>query len=805
MNSDFPPLSLAAPQVVDRRPERRPPIPLSTEILARRTEIARALGVKVEGLNKFLRGLSADERRAVFFKVTHDGPVDLGGTGLKPLAIRSDKVTLAIPRGDNLDALAAKITEFETATPDRNGVVKHQNLVVPIESIERGDPMDRLSDELLAEYESLVSQPNVICEVEILSVLENGVRKQRERIAEILRELNNAFASGVHGTLFEHDTRDCICRAVMRCTGPMFRKLVEEDFWQTRISWFEPKPRFETFHMTLDQFNFARLHPIKSPPNDAPVICIMDSGVTPGNPFLAPVTKPELLKSFLTTDSEPFDAVGHGSGVASIASYYALTLADEAENTPKAWIAGARILDETNQIEDRLFSKLIEEVVVEFKPHGVRIFNLSVADIGKKWNQETKRTQPRNSWTARTIDRLSREHDVVFVVAAGNIPSVNVRELLRSGKDYPLYLRDEDCRLLDPSQSALAITVGSIAPPSSLVVQSPDTVIAQDYQPSPFTRSGPGIKGETKPDVVEVGGNFVRDVDLNWVRSNPGTNVMMASNKLTPAVAHNHGTSFAAPRVAHTLAVALHELNQLGIGHVSAPLLKAFLVNSCSYRGNYTEVMDSLGESGRKKWLDILGHGIPDATRTTGCDDYSTVLFYQGDLEPNKVAFFDVPVPSSLTESNSTKRITVTLAHYPEVQKWGLESYFGADLKWRMFRGNVERQSIIDIMSTETEATESEDESASSDQVKELQFDHKLTRRSRGAVQHDIHEWTRHYEEFSANHYTLAVGAYKRWNRAKEPVPFGLVIRIEDCKANVQIYQQIKQAVEVLVRQQARV
>ncbi|MEZ6095404.1 MAG: S8 family peptidase [Pirellulaceae bacterium] len=523
----------------------------------------------MDAANEHLKSLTDEQRKAVFFKVTHDGPVELTGTGLKPLVDRSRDVTFAVPTSDNLDSFAAKVQQFAISAP-KNGLVENQSFA-NIEDVSPGEPKDRLSDEFFTKYDSLTKQDLVICEIEMLAPLDRGVNQRRTTIAELLRDLKNAFASGMHGTLFEHEEGDGICRAVIRCTGKMFQQLVEDEEWQRKISWFEPKPQFETFHTIWNDFAFEKLAPIGSPPTDAPVVCIVDSGVTSGNPFLRPVTKDELLKSFLKHDPDnPFDENGHGSGVASLAAYHVINIDEGAANTPKIWIAGARILGKDCQIEEqRLLSKVIEEVVATFVPLGVRIFNLSVGDLAKKWNQDSKRTQPRTSWTARTLDRLSRQHDIVFVVSAGNILLNPIRDFLQDGIPYPVYLCDPESRILDPGQAALAVTVGSISA-GTLVVSSPDTAIALDFEPSPFTRSGPGIKGEIKPDLVEVGGNLVTDVNFTGVRRNPGTNVVMASHQLTPAAAHNYGTSFSAPRVANKLAVLLHELKQFGLDYVSA-------------------------------------------------------------------------------------------------------------------------------------------------------------------------------------------------------------------------------------------
>ncbi|QDV50093.1 S8 family peptidase [Gimesia fumaroli] len=797
MDNEFPPRELVGPTIQKRKKEKSRAVPLSKELLARKNEIARVLGTKVDQLDKQLRSLTDEQRRTIFYKITHDGPVKISGIGLKPLTDRSESITLAVPTGSDLHSFKEKIQAFAADIPKKDRV-KHPELA-RIEDVERGDPKDRLSDELFAKYDDLVKKQYVICEIEILSLL-NGRNKQREEIRQILADLRSVFANGIHGTLFEHEEREGVCRAVIRCTGEMFRRLVEEDRWQRRISWFEPKPKFETFQTVRKNFKIQDLETISAPNDQVPIICIVDSGVSSGNPFLEPVTKDEMLKSFLKhSPDNPYDENGHGSGVASLAAYYALDLNKGARNSGKAWIASARILDASNQLEEeRLFSKVIEEVVKEFVPLGVRIFNLSVADLAKKWNPDNKRTQPRTSWTARTLDRLSREFDIVFVVSTGNIPLNQIREYINSEVEYPSYLCDSDSRILDPGQAGLALSVGSIAP-STLISQTADTAIALAFEPSPFTRSGPGIKEETKPDLVEFGGNLLRSADPLWVQSNLATNVVMASHQLSPAIAYDYGTSFAAPRVANKLAIVLNDLTDMGPANVSAPLLKAFLINSAGYRGDLNHLQEHLD---RKRWLDVLGNGWPDAARATECDDYSVILFHQGRLGADQVAFFEIPVPAQMIDSTAKKRITVTVVHDPEVQKWGLENYFGISLKWRMFRGDVDQEKIIDGMST---AEEGNDESETVDIPNELKYEHKVNRRSRGTVQHDWCEWTQHREEFSNNHYTLAIASYKKWQRKVEPTKIGVVVRIEDLGGTVMVYNEVRTQLDILIEQRAKV
>ncbi|MFM8479116.1 MAG: hypothetical protein ACKOEO_25290 [Planctomycetaceae bacterium] len=145
----------------------------------------------------------------------------------------------------------------------------------------------------------------------------------------------------------------------------------------------------------------------------------------------------------------------------------------------------------------------------------------------------------------------------------------------------------------------------------------------------------------------------------------------------------------------------------------------------------------------------------------------------------------------------------VTVVHDPEVQRWGLESYFGIDFKWRMFWGDVSRETIRQKMSyTADEETDNEDgEKPQPVSASELEFEHRITRRSRGSVQHDWFEWQNHKTEFSRSHYTLAITATSRWSRKTGPTKFGLVIRIEDLGGTIPVYAAVVAELDVLIEQ----
>ncbi len=812
MNEGFPPLNLSPPEIHTRKKEKPRLAPLPPELLAKRDEIARVLNVKVGSLSRKLKALSADERKAIFYKLEHDIPVNpaqtLSGTDLKAISQPSPETVFAIPKEDDLGRLAEKIKQFG----EGNLKMGHapNEWVAHLTDISEADPKDRLSPDLRKRFSQLIKRKNIICEIEFLTLL-LGKRKQLEQIEEWLKELQTTFANGVHGSVFEHEVSLPTCRAVIRCTGSMFEKLVEEGRWIESIRSIESRPKFQTFQEVLQQFRFQDLAEITSPPADAPVVCVLDSGVTSGNPFLEKVVRPDLSKSFLANAPDnPNDEHGHGSAVASLCAYYSLNIAKEAQNIPKLWIAAARILDANNKIEnERLFSAVVEEAVKHFVSKGVKIFCLAVGDDRRIWSESRKGLIPRQSWVARRLDQLSRRYDVVFVTCTGNIDLHDLREFVGDDNEYPHYFDEESVHLLDPGQAALALTTGSICHTTQIVLARDSFPMALRNQPSPFTRMGPGIRKEIKPEVVDYGGNLAIDGSTGNVRDNRGLQVVAASKQLSPAASYWSGTSFAVPRIAHKLALINQDLLSLGVS-ASSSLLRAFLVNSARHReenGELADLREKYAEAGEREKLHmLLGYGLPDADRATGCDDYSVVCFFQGEIEPDRVAFFDVPVPSELSDSDGAQQLTVTVAFAPEVQRWGLERYLGADVKWRMYRGDKSRDDIIDAMSEPTDESDvittsdlfaSDDEEPS--QPKELPFKPSVSRRSRGTVQHATYHWSRHQQEYSDGSYVLAVAAYKRWSRKVAPIPIAVVVRLEDLGRKTPIYAEVQAQVEVRV------
>lgn len=792
MPNEFSPLQFRAPEVVDRRRMRSARVPVDPVLFAERERYARELSNKVGVISNQLRVLPPEARKAVFLKIEHDRKVDLGGTDLKLMAEQSSSISLAIPKASDLTKLENKINEFSRAAPTDNHL-PNEGLVYFTKEIRLGIPTDRLSDQFLSVYQSAIDDQLYTYELELIS-FENGSRKVKIDLMGKLSLLERELGNGVHGHVFEHEYFSNLCRVILRSNGRKLKQLVEESNWQTTIAWFDEKPRFETFQAEYEDFNFGELQPIPNIDPDAPAVCMIDSGINTGNPFLRNVSNPEWNKSFLDSKlNDPSDEHGHGSGVASLISYYSLNIANGAVNIPRIFVASARLHDQDNQGDEKLLSKKLKEIVSFYAPLGIKVFNLSVGIINRSWNLENRRTLPRRSWIARTLDELSYQHDVVFVVSAGNIPLPHIGSLIGENGEYPNYLFSPDSRLLDPAQSAGAITVGSINSHTLIHTSPQSIVLGNTHEPSGFTRTGPGVLREAKPDVVEFGGGVVFDQSLGRVRRNSAQDVVMASKNLTPALARDVGTSFATARVSHKIANIQNELRLLNITP-SLNLLKALLVNTCESKFFSSE------EFSRELSINALGYGVPDHLRATETNAHSCLLYFDGEIETDKVSIFKIPVPRALSESTGRKRLTITVSYLPEVHRNALHRYMGTKLEWDLFRGDTEYSEVLDFYSEREESVEEQEVNEEDNPKKLTGFTYGKRARSKGLVQHDIIEWTRHTEEHSNGDYVLALLFRSLWASKQKPVKYSVVVRLEDDGRAVQIYDLVRASVTTPVR-----
>jgi hypothetical protein len=164
--------------------------------------------------------------------------------------------------------------------------------------------------------------------------------------------------------------------------------------------------------------------PEPQPPSDeAPAVCVIDSGIQEAHVLLAPAIDTVTSRCFLpgTTPTDVADYVrpgGHGTRVAG-AVLYGETVPSDGQPPLPFWIQNARVLDGENRMPEQLFPPAATKAAVKhFHLNGrhTRVFNHSINAAAPS------RTRYMSAWAAE-IDALSNQHDILVVQSTGNVPT----------------------------------------------------------------------------------------------------------------------------------------------------------------------------------------------------------------------------------------------------------------------------------------------------------------------------------------------------------------------------------------------
>jgi hypothetical protein len=428
---------------------------------------------------------------------------------------------------------------------------------------------------------------------------------------------------------------------------------------------------------------------VAAPDEQAPAVCVVDSGIQEGHIWLEAAIDGETSKCFLPErrKDEVEDEVqpsGHGTRVAG-AVLYPRNVPTNGTVQPVAWLQNARVLDANNQVpQDLPPAKYIEEVVAHFQETDkeTRLYNHSIT-------ANVPCTRSRMSTWATKIDELSHRQDVLFIQAAGNIQNITnqpnnpgVFEHLQNGRVYPDYLEEAAARIANPAQSLQALTVGSVSA-NVWVGQDKHSFATDIYAPSAFSRSGFGIWGAVKPEVVEIGGDFSIANGAPappTIETETAIELVRAAGDGGPAVSKDAvGTSFAAPKVAH-LAARLQRL----FPNAPTLLYRGLIVHSAQW----PDWMNG-GAWNADKALKLVGFGLPSVERATENAEHRITLITPDSttIRNQELHLYRVAIPDELRSSGEDipLRISVTLSYSSEPRRTrsSRRGYLATWLDWR--------------------------------------------------------------------------------------------------------------------------
>jgi hypothetical protein len=536
---------------------------------------------------------------------------------------------------------------------------------------------------------------------------------------------------------------------------------------------------------------------LEPPDPNAPKVCVIDSGIQEQHPLLRPAIAANDSRSWVPNETELtadlFKNGGHGTRVAGAVLYPNL-IPTSGQQKAVCWLQNARVLDKDCSLSKSLFPpSLISNIVKFYKVEKeTRIFNHSIT------GSTPCRTQYMSAWAAE-IDNLSWQHDILFIVAAGNLPSdgrinnsrLSVQSHLQNGNLYPDYLLSDSCRLPNPAQSFQALTVGSISLQTFKDLSK--TSIAQQDYPSSFSCTGLGIWDSIKPEVVEYGGDVVSDggtppslttlpeVCPDLVRSTLGGGPMSARDCI--------GTSFAAPKVAHIAACLAAELP-----NESCLLYRALIVQSARFPSWVETTNFDLYSAIR-----LLGYGIPNLDRALGNSNNRITLIARGErrIAARQAQIYEVNLPDGLRSPGEDLdiRIEVTLSYkaQPRRTRRARRKYLSTWLDWDCSKKGEVPERFLDRILKEYDAPEEVEESESI-------FNWVLNKRKNwgqarnvsrqeGTLQKD---WAI-IKAYDLRHsFCIAVVGHEGWNNdPNATVPYALVVSFEAIDTNIPIYTSI--------------
>ena len=254
--------------------------------------------------------------------------------------------------------------------------------------------------------------------------------------------------------------------------------------------------------------------PLPPVPANGPLACVVDSGVIAGHPLLRGIVV--AAEDFDSGEATPVDLNGHGTQVGGLVVYGDIARRMQGnEWLPQVNLYSAKVMrNELNPLDptspdtefpakERVEEQLKRAVEYFHSEYGCRVFNLSIGHGDRLY--AGGRQLP---W-AELLDELAKTLDIVIVVSAGNVPDPAIPASVNSAQfkeQVAGSLKQPQHRLIDPATSALSLTVGSVARREDPSMYSLGTQLAASAKgcPSPFTRSGPGVAGAVKPEVVGI-------------------------------------------------------------------------------------------------------------------------------------------------------------------------------------------------------------------------------------------------------------------------------------------------------------
>ncbi|MEA5504863.1 S8 family peptidase [Halotia wernerae UHCC 0503] len=813
MGSQFEHLKL--PRIINielpRRPGR-PPHSIKRDVSAHGKQLLGQISSLTEPVKEKTSPFHLDPKLIFKIKIAKEGYLsedDLTKTGLNLLAREPDKAIVVF-------ASDKKLTEFKKRLENYSQIKdgpKYEYLgaideLVPLE------PEDRIGH--LLDMKRVEAGEVAALDLELWHTGDRKeMRKYLDDIADVLESLTSDTAPM---RMSDSYIGDYLCIARIKATNEVLNLLLLEEIVKEIDR--PPQPAFETAaDYNLPISDFPEVVP---PPEDNCGVLVIDSGVQRGHPLISKVLGeaevfPDAKRQFIKGGAD--DVHGHGTNVAGIAIYGNVeNCIQQRSFDPTAWLFSARVTDENNRYdEDLLIETQFDEVIRAFVEQypNCKVINISLGNADQIYRDGLKQFR-----LAAKIDEIAYQYqhkNILFVISAGNAfyEEAESNEQLRT--DYPNYLLNKSARIIDPATSAIALTVGSLSFGRGSVAEPSDVrrqaIANLSGYPSPFTRTGFGVDGMIKPDVVDFGGDLVLDLSYRESLGLPkvnvlpdsvaGVSVLTLSKDFNSSLFHIcSGTSFAAPRVANLAAQLFTQYPD-----ASSNLIRALIVNSAVLPKEIPAEFKCNGKKSQskqiRKQLAIYGNGQPDLQRAMYSAENYVVLSEDNILI--KVGYFhiyEIPqLPPDFIKVKGTRILSISLAFDPPTRPTRGDSYLGVTMEFDLFKG-IDRKILMNAYEAASK-TSFPDESTENTKKKltkkygagiVVKLSPGSTVRKKGTLQRGQVEITPRATKYNDGPMTLIVSCNRKWANPDEieMQRYALVACISHSDSQVDLYNRMR-------------
>ncbi len=698
-----------------------------------------------------------------------------------------------------------------------------------IEEIVPLEPEDRIGR--LLELEPLENDEIVPLDLELWHT---GNTDEMQNYLKNLDEFLQSFEEYPGIKVTDKYISEYFCTARVKLNKEILGLLLAEDAVKEIDR--RPKPAFES----TGEINIpiSELPELISPPESACGVLVIDSGVQGGHPLIGIALGdaqvfPDPGRQFIKGEEEDGDETGgHGTGVSGIAVYGDVSICIKNKQfQPPVWLFSARVTNENNEYDpDLLLDKQLEAAINYFVNNypNCKVINISLGDSNLVYRSGQKQFR-----LAARIDEIAyklQDKNIVFVISAGNYYyDVESKEQIR--RDYPKYLLSENARIIDPATSAIALTVGSLSMGKGSTQYHEDAcrnVVAKvEGYPSPFSRSGFGVDGMIKPDLVDFGGDLVIDGNRMIDNEIGASIITVAKNYQAGSLFKAYcGTSFSTPRVANIATQLFSKYPK-----ASSNLIRALITNAAGLPPEIPGFFQIKTKANKKfnkkenikldtnKILQVYGYGYTNFAQAAYSTDNHVVLLVDNEIiEIGNFKIYEIPpLPPEFLDIKGNKKISVTLAFDPPTRHTRGDSYLGVAIEFQLFK-NID---IEAIKSTFQKATDENKDNPNEDvaelTMKELKKKYGssvvvdlqpgVNLRKKGTLQKGQIEFASKTWKYNKKSMYLVVSCNRKWAREGEidTQRYALVISVSHSDAKVDLYNKIRLQTQTRISERLRV